>query len=146
MKVIRAGLEHLEGLAGLLDAYRQFYQQPNNLVGARLFLQERLERNESVVFLALDEPQPLGFTQLYPSFSSTRLARWWILNDLYVAPEARGQGVGEALLKAAVAFARTDGAAGLQLETAHSNQAAQRLYHRCGWQHDLEFRTYTYRL
>ncbi len=144
MKVMRAGLEHLEVLAGLLDAYRQFYQQPSNLAGARQFLQELLERNESVVFLALDKLQPLGFTQLYPSFSC--MARWWILNDLYVAPEARGQGVGEALLKAAVAFARTDGAAGLHLETAHSNQAAQRLYERCGWQQDLEFRTYTYRL
>ncbi|WP_299432415.1 GNAT family N-acetyltransferase [uncultured Meiothermus sp.] len=146
MKVIQAGLEDLEALTGLFDDYRQFYHQPGNWAGARQFLQERLERNESAIFLARKELQPLGFTQLYPSFSSTRMARWWILNDLYVTPKARGHGVGEALLEAAVAFARMGGAAGLQLETAHSNRAAQQLYERCGWQADLEYRTYTYRL
>jgi GNAT superfamily N-acetyltransferase len=69
-------------------------------------------------------------------FSSVRTARLWILNDLFVADDARRCGVARALLDAAAQFARDDGAAGLMLETGRDNAAARALYRAAGWQED----------
>ena len=78
----------------------------------------------------------VGFTQLYPMFSSVRTARTWILNDLYVDAGARRRGVARALLDASAAFARGDGAAGISLETTQDNAAARALYRAAGWNED----------
>ncbi len=134
----------LDALAGLFDGYRQFYRQPADLAGARGFLAERIARGQSVVFLAEDESGALGFTQLYPSFTSAGMAPIFILNDLFVAPEARGKGVGGALLRHAAEFARGEGAARLVLSTAVDNLTAQSLYEGEGWERDEAF--FTYRL
>ncbi len=141
--VIRAELAHLNMLAELFDGYRQFYKQPSDLAGARQFLSERLSKNESVIFLALDGNTGLGFTQLYPSFSSVSMKRLWILNDLFVAPEARKMGVGEALMERARQFAIETGAKGLMLETAVDNFTAQKLYERVGYERETDFYVYT---
>src|SRR5690242_1831242 len=107
VQVTRATVDDIETVAPLFDAYRQFYQQPSDLDGARAFLAERVGRDESAIFLALlDDGTPAGFTQLYPIFSSTSMQRAWLLNDLFVAPAARRAGVGRALLERAYAFAR----------------------------------------
>lgn len=140
--IIRATIEHIDLIAPLFDGYRQFYKKPSDLVGARQFIKDRLIRHESVIFLAMDEDQALGFTQLYPSFSSTSMQRLWILNDLFVAPAGRRSGVGEALLERARQFAVEDGAKGLMLETAVTNTTAQKLYERLGWQRDTEYYVY----
>jgi GNAT superfamily N-acetyltransferase len=140
--IVRASLDHLDLLAPLFDGYRQFYQQRSDPDGAQAFLRERLASDESVVFLALRDTIGLGFAQLYPTFSSVSMKRFWILNDLFVAPEARRQGVGEALLERARQFAVETGAKGLMLETAVTNTPAQRLYERMGWQRDTEFYVY----
>ena len=143
MKIITATLDHLEQLAPLFDAYRVFYEQTSDLEAATAVLRERFLLRENVVFLALEGDTALGFTLLYPSFSSVSIKRMWILNDLYVVPEARGQRVGEALIGAAVELALASGAVGVQLETAHSNLSGQKLYERLGFQReDLEYRTY----
>ena len=143
MTIITATLDHLEQLAPLFDAYRVFYQQDSDLEAATVFLRERFLLRENVIFLALEGQTALGFTQLYPSFSSVSLKRLWILNDLFVIPEARGQRVGEALIGAAVELATQSGAVGVQLETAHSNLSGQKLYERLGFQReDLAYRTY----
>jgi ribosomal protein S18 acetylase RimI-like enzyme len=76
-------------------------------------------------------------------FSSTRAARTYLLNDLFVAPEARRLGVARRLLDEAANSARALGAIALSLSTAHSNQRAQALYESLGWQHEQEFREYT---
>ena len=116
VRVIQAANEHLEALATLFDGYRQFYEQAPDLDGARAFLAGRLERGESVLFLALLDQNgqeiPAGLAQLYPSFSSASMRRLWILNDLFVAPEARKHGVGRALLQAAREHAESTGAKG----------------------------------
>jgi GNAT superfamily N-acetyltransferase len=138
----RAGAGELDALAPLFDAYRRFYRQPADPAGARAFLAERIEREESVIFLARDEIGALGFTQLYPSFTSAGMARIFILNDLFVAPEARGKGVGSALLRRAAEFARGEGAVRLVLSTAVDNFAAQGVYEREGWERDDAFLTY----
>jgi ribosomal protein S18 acetylase RimI-like enzyme len=133
----------LEDLARLFDQYRQFYQQPPQLAISREFLRERLTRDDSVVFVAEIEGVLAGFTQLYPLFSSTRCCRVWLLNDLYVDPDARGKGVARGLMEMARAHAIDTGAGGIELSTAHSNHPAQRLYESLGYRMDQTFRVYS---
>ena len=143
MNVITATLDQLEIIAPLFDAYRSYYRQDSDLEAATAFLRERFLLRESVIYLAMSGETALGFTQLYPSFSSVGLKRLWILNDLFVIPESRGLRVGEALIGAAVTLARATGAIGVQLETEQTNSSAQKLYERLGFQReDLEYRTY----
>lgn len=144
--VRQAVLSDLELIVPLFDAYRQFYLQPSDLDGARHFLRKRFEHGESTLFLALEGGQAVGFTQLYPLFSSVSLSRYYLLNDLYVRAEGRGKGAGTALLHAAVEYARHLNASGLMLSTAHSNVKAQRVYEAAGWKLDTEYRTYCFDL
>ena len=91
--------DDLEALVPLFDAYRVFYEKPSDLKLARSFLTERLQLRESVILLAVTASgEAVGFTQLYPSFSSVSARRIWILNDLYVAEQARGSGAAQALM------------------------------------------------
>jgi GNAT superfamily N-acetyltransferase len=139
----RATPGDVEAVAALFDAYRQFYRQAPDPAGARAFIGERLARDESVIFMAEAAGEALGFTQLYPSFTSAGMARIFVLNDLFVAPEARGGGVGTALLRRAAEFASGEGAVRLALSTATDNTTAQAVYERAGWQRDNAFLTYT---
>ena len=139
----RATVDDLDMVAPLFDQYRVFYDQPSDVTAARDFLEQRLRAGESAVLLATSNGSPVGFTQLYPMFSSVRLARVWILNDLFVTPDARRLGVASALLIAAENFGREAGTQRLELETTHDNSAAQTLYRNAGWaSHDetLRFR------
>jgi ribosomal protein S18 acetylase RimI-like enzyme len=136
LSVRRASLADVDVLAPLFDAYRRFYGQPGDLDRARDWLHARLAQDESVVLIAERDGAAAGFAQLYPMFSSVRTTRIWILNDLYVDGSARRGGVGRALLDAAAAFAREDGAARLMLETARGNAAARALYRAVGWSED----------
>ena len=142
VSIRRAADTDLDAVAPLFDAYRQFYGQSPDPQRARDWLRERLQRHESVVLLAERDGAIIGFTQLYPAFSSVRTARTWILNDLYVAARARRSGAARALLDAAVQFARDDGAAGISLETAHDNAPARALYVAAGW-HEESNRWYS---
>lgn len=144
----RATLADLDAVAPLFDAYRVFYRQASDLDGARAFLRDRFERRESEIFLARDATgeQALGFSQLYPSFSSVSARRTWILNDLFVAPEARKRGVARALMAAAREFGRASGALRLSLETANDNRAAQALYESLGYQNNAGMRHYSLQL
>lgn len=144
MQVRQATIADIETIVPLFDAYRQFYRKEPELDEARTFLTERLERGESVIFLALlDDGTPAGFTQLYPIFSSTSMRRAWLLNDLFVAPVARRAGVGRALLERARAFGQETHAKELMLQTAIDNTPAQHLYESLGWQRDNNFYVYT---
>ena len=134
LAIRRADANDLDALAGLFDAYRQFYKQASDVAAARTFLAERIARDESVVLVAEHDGHAIGFVQLYPLFSSVRLGRTWLLNDLYVAPPARRLGAARALLDAACAFARERGALGLELETGSGNVTAQALYCSAGWE------------
>ena len=136
ISIRRANLSDLDLVAPLFDAYRQFYAQPSDLQRAGDWLRERLQHGESVVLLAEHDSVAVGFTQLYPMFSSVRTARTWILNDLYVREDARRGGVARALLDAAAQFARDDGAAGITLETSRDNAPARALYLAAGWNED----------
>jgi len=143
--MVRAALKDLDDVVPLFDGYRQFYGRRSDLAGARKFLGERIERDESTIYLAYTGPrEAAGFTQLYPSFSSVSLKPLWILNDLFVRSDVRRGGVGRALLERARQHAVETGAKGLVLSTGVTNQAAQTLYESCGWQRDDEF--FQYRL
>ena len=74
------------------------------------------------------------------------MMRSWILNDLFVAPEARNGGLGRALLEAASSFAEGTRAKDLELKTRRENRVAQSLYESMGWEQDEDFFTYTLRL
>ena len=95
-----------------------------------------------MVLLARDGDRAVGFVQIYPAFSSTALAPIWILNDLYVDPEARGGGVVDRLLEAAAEMAREAGCVAIELATQHTNHRAQAVYDRHGYVVDEEFRHY----
>lgn len=140
--VRQAVLADLDALSSLFDAYRQFQGKAADLSACRAFLHDRFNHAESVMFLATGAGEPAGFAQLYPSFSSTALARVFILNDLFVAQAGRRAGVASALLAAAEAYAWALGACRVSLNVAKGNTSAQNLYDTKGWVRDSEFFMY----
>ena len=148
--VRRAGTADVDLVAPLFEAYRAFYNRPADPLRARAFLRERLERDESVVFLACIRgnggERAVGFTQLYPSFSSLSTSRVWVLNDLFVDPGARGGGVAAALMERARRHAQATGARAIVLATARDNHAARALYERLGYTASDKFVEYTLEL
>lgn len=146
MEIILARLEHLDAVSKLFDRYRVFYKQSSDLEAARKFIQERFQQSDSTIFLASDNGQIVGFTQLYPSFSSVSMRRIWILNDLFVEESYRQRGVAKSLMGAAEEFARETGAIRIILSTQISNIAGQALYESRGYSKDEEFYHYALRL
>jgi ribosomal protein S18 acetylase RimI-like enzyme len=146
IKIISATEEHLNALVPLVDAYRQFYQQPSDLQGARVFIEEHLKNKTSVIFIAQDTDTNsyAGFTQLFSCYTTIGLGHCYILNDLYVDPSFRQRGIGEALLKHAISFGKEQKAKKLSLRTETTNHTAQRLYERVGWIRDEQFYTYKF--
>lgn len=132
----------------LFDKYRVFYKQPSDIETAKNFIQERLNNNESVIFVALSGNEtPIGFTQLYPKYSSMRVSKNWVLNDLYVEKAFRKSGTGTALIQAAMDFAKQNGATFVELSTAIDNYTAQNLYEQIGFvRQKPETDFYTYRI
>ena len=112
----------------LFDQYRVCYKKESDIELAERFIRERLDNNESVIYVALDGEKPIGFTQLYPRYSSGRAEKNWILNDLFVDADHRKQGVGAKLIEQAAQFAKANGAKFIQLETTVNNYTAQSLY------------------
>ncbi len=130
----------------LFNQYRIFYKQYSDIGMAKAFIEARLQHNESIIFVAVNaQGNPVGFTQLYPTYSSARMTKNWILNDLFVDDENRNQGIGKGLIKTAMNFAKTQGATFVQLETAFDNFTAQSLYEAIGFKKqavDEEFLLY----
>lgn len=146
MEVVLARADHLEEVVVLFDRYRVFYQQSSDPEAARHFLQERLQVNDSTIFIAREHGCGVGFTQLYPSFSSVSMKRIWILNDLFVQQSHRKQGVAKLLIGAAENYARATGAVRIILATQIFNIAAQALYESLGYSKDKDFYHYARQL
>ncbi|MEM1309034.1 MAG: GNAT family N-acetyltransferase [Cyanobacteria bacterium P01_D01_bin.71] len=142
MDVAIATMEQLEAVSQLLDDYRSFYQQPSDLEAVTTFVRERLHRRDSVILIAQVEGQTVGFTQLYPSFSTVSLRPIWILNDLFVKPSHRRQGIAHSLLTAAAEYAAKTGAPRVTLATQIENTAAQSLYESMGYRQNAAFYFY----
>ncbi|WP_342668999.1 GNAT family N-acetyltransferase [Vibrio sonorensis] len=106
MEISQATIKDVAQIAPLFDRYRVFYQQQSDVELATQFIVERLSNNQSVILFAKDDAgNTVGFTQLYPTFSSVSAKPSLILNDLYVEQEQRGKGIGKALLIAAKEYA-----------------------------------------
>src|SRR5258705_4737606 len=131
--VRQATIDDVDLIAPLFNEYRVFYKQVSDVEAAKKFLEERLLKNESVVFLALDKDEAIGFTQLYPIFSSVSLKKAWLLNDLFVHASARGKGAGPLLLEAAKQLGKETGSKFLLLQTQNDNHPAKKLYNSNGW-------------
>ena len=129
----------LDQLADLFDQYRQFYECPPDLSAAKNWIAENFERGRSTIFAADDGYQLIGFTQLYPALCSVDLVDYFVLYDLFVAPSARRQGIARALMNAASEWAKAQGAARLDLETARDNHPGQALYRDLGYELDEIF-------
>lgn len=132
--VVQASISQLDDVVELFDLYRIFYKKESDKVGAKAFLTDRLLNKESIVFIYYDENEPVGFTQLYPKYSSARMVRNWILNDLYVKPSHRCRGIAESLIARALVFGKEQYAAFVQLETQIDNFTAQRVYEKMGFE------------
>lgn len=145
MIIRKATIGDIRQLAVLFDAYRVFYEKDSDTAKARAFLSDRIQQNESVIFVAENEENILtGFVQLYPLFSSTRMKRLWLLNDLFVAPEQRGRGISVALIDAAKELCRSTDSCGMMLETAKSNTIGNRLYQKTGFELDNAHNYYSW--
>ncbi|MET3879899.1 GNAT family N-acetyltransferase [Chitinophaga sp. OAE865] len=136
MDVIQATELHTNEVAVLFDAYRSYYDQAPDFKGALEFISERIAQKDSVIFVVLLDAEIIGFTQLYPIFTSLGMKRGWLLNDLYVLEEHRGRGAGKALLDKAAAYGKSTNAAWLMLQTYIANTGAQKLYEKEGFRKD----------
>ena len=143
MKIIEAIVDDIEELAVMFDSYRIFYKKSSDINGAKNFLRDRIQNKESIIFLATDEMDHAhGFAQLYPLFSSTRMKKLWLLNDLFVIPDQRGKGIGRLLIERCKALAMETNASGLLLETEKSNVIGNHLYPATGFELDAEHNFY----
>lgn len=120
-------------LAILFDQYRIFYEQKSDIKKVTAFLNSRLEKKDSIIFVARENADIVGFTQLYPSFSSVEMKQIWILNDLFVSPQLRRQGIAKKLMQEALNHAKKTGAIRIDLATQVSNTHAQSLYEAIGY-------------
>ncbi|HFK5510189.1 N-acetyltransferase [Elizabethkingia anophelis] len=142
MMIRLATLQDLESLTLIFEKYRDFYKKQGDYEGAKSFLKERISNNESVIYIAEADGKTIGFTQLYPLFSSTRMKKLWLLNDLYVEEEYRQKGISIALIDKAKELCRETGACQLSLETSKTNMVGNNLYPKTDFQLDTEANFY----
>jgi len=145
MNIEKATLSDLEELTELFDSYRIFYEKSSDKEAGKAFLKERIENDESVIYISRNEDGvATGFVQLYPIFSSTRMKRFWLLNDLYVDSNFRGQGFSKALIEQSKELCRESDSCGMMLETAKDNHVGNQLYPATGWTLDEDHNFYSW--
>ncbi|NMR35159.1 GNAT family N-acetyltransferase [Chryseobacterium aquaticum] len=127
-------IQDLSQLAKLFDQYRVFYHKESDILSAENFLKERIEKKDSEIYVAESEGVLVGFVQLYPLFSSTRMKKYWLLNDLFVNENHRGKGFSKELIEAAKEVCKSSDACGILLETGKSNDIGNQLYPSCGFE------------
>lgn len=130
----KATVQDLPQLAELFDQYRIFYHKESDIPAAENFLKDRIQNKDSEIFVAENENKLVGFVQLYPIFSSTRMKRYWLLNDLYVNKHYRGKGFSKELIEEAKELCRSTNACGVLLETGKNNEIGNQLYPSCGFE------------
>lgn len=127
----KATIQDVPQLSELFDQYRIFYHKDSDIPAAEKFLTERIQNKDSEIFVAENEEKLVGFVQLYPLFSSTRMKRYWLLNDLYINENHRGRGFSKELIEESKELAKSTNAAGILLETGKSNDIGNQLYPTC---------------
>ena len=133
MKVREAKLSDLKNLSVLFNSYRMFYGKKFDLEVAEEFLRSRIEKKDSKIFVCDFNNELYGFVQLYPLFSSTRVSKYWLLNDLYVDVNKRGKGFSKLLIQRSKELVIESKACGMMLETEKSNDIGNKLYPSTGF-------------
>lgn len=143
MKIRQANIYDLKQLSELFDAYRVFYKKDSDFIAAKEFLNERLKNKDSEIFVCeTSENKLVGFVQLYPLFSSTKMKKLWLLNDLFVHSEYRGKGISVRLIESAKILVKESSAAAMFLETGKSNLIGNELYPKTGFKLNEESNFY----
>ena len=121
-------------LLELIKGYFAFYRTPFPTESKLEALLDLLEEDPGLgVQLVADADGRLqGFASLYACFDTLVADRILVMNDLFVDPPLRNDGVGAALFDASLAYATVHGYARLDWVTAVDNQGAQRFYERHG--------------
>jgi GNAT superfamily N-acetyltransferase len=136
--IARVGRDDLDELLPLMRGYCDFYEVAPSDAALRALCENLLANPDSAgIQLIAREDQsgaPVGFATLYWTFSTLSASPIGLMNDLYVDPQARGGGVGAALIEACGAECAARGVAILEWETAPDNHRAQALYDRLGAQ------------
>jgi ribosomal protein S18 acetylase RimI-like enzyme len=133
-QVRRATPGDAEAVARLLHDFQEEFDEPSPGVEALTGRYEELIRNRDMtVLLAGDGPD--GFVQIRyrPWVYSAGPNAHSYLEELYVVPGLRGNGIGRALLKAAMDTARGEGATHMELGTSEDDRAARALYESAGF-------------
>ena len=133
MRVREAKLSDLKNLSVLFNSYRMFYGKKFDLKVAEEFLRSRIEKKDSKIFVCDFNNELSGFVQLYPLFSSTRVSKYWLLNDLYVDVNKRGKGFSKLLIQRSKELVIESKACGMMLETEKSNDIGNKLYPSTGF-------------
>ena len=133
MEIRRITKQESELVTELFNKYRIFYKQDTDIKLAKKYIQSRLDNDDSIIFVAFIQNIPVGFTQLYPVYSSVHACKNWLLNDLYVDEDHRKKGIGQELIKTVMEFAKQNGATTVELSTAIDNYTAQSLYENIGF-------------
>ncbi|HEX5593126.1 MAG TPA: GNAT family N-acetyltransferase [Solirubrobacterales bacterium] len=132
IQVRQAGVEDAAEIARLLRDFNLEYDEPTPEVGELTETIARLlEEDEITVLLAGDGPDGLSLFRFRPGIWSAGAETY--LQELYVVPRLRGQGIGRALLEATIELARERGADGIDLNTGETDTAARALYESMGF-------------
>ncbi len=117
----------LEGLRDAPDAFGSTYARDAAFEPAEWHRRATRDGSFFAFIPSLDVPAGLagGYEEEEPGVIE--------LISMFVRPQARGHGVGEALVDAVAAWARNREAASLHLWVTESNKPALRLYERCGF-------------
>ncbi len=143
IEISTAATADIRELARLFDAYRVFYGQSSDLAASGLYVAEEVGTGKTQFLLARDPAGAvLGFVHLIPGTNTLLMRPMWYLEDLFVDPPERRNGVAQALMQAAEHFARENCAERLTLATAKDNFAAQALYAKLGYEREEHFRYY----
>lgn len=145
MEIRTASIDDVAELSLLFHAYRQLsvsLDHSATITESKNWLKDRIDNGEAAFLVAENNGSIIGFATLYQGFSSISLQKYWILNDLYVRDEARGLGVGSALMAEADKLAVGTNTKGIELETAISNTLAQSMYEKLGYVENTKYKRY----
>ncbi|MBP9681786.1 MAG: GNAT family N-acetyltransferase [Bacteriovorax sp.] len=145
LKFYQANIADIPKILPLFNAYRQFYRHDIDPASEK-FLRDRLNNKESLIFYAEDANGVQGFIQIYPSFSSRSLGPTWILNDLYVKPDARRKKIAWKLFDESIHLARETKIHSVSLSTLIPNISAQEFYKKYGFKKDNDFFHFYFKL
>jgi GNAT superfamily N-acetyltransferase len=146
VEIVRATAEDVAAIVPLFDAYRKFFAGHSDTAESSRFVAERFAGGDSVIFAAREGEALVGFTQLYPLWSSWYCRRLWFLSDLYVVQSARGRGLGARLIGRTIEHAHETKALSILVELPRREPHLTAFYAKLGFEQDDVFDIARYRV